>query len=602
MRLDRGLKIAGMSAAVVILAILPIILDNYWLFLCSAATITAIIARGVGLVTNQAGMITLAQMSFVGAGAWIASWLNVVLPGVPFLLVILLAGVAVTPLGVAVGLPALRLRGVNLGVVTLAFAVAMTGILTAKGFPGQDTGQMLLTPVWASSPGEFYLFTLVTMLVVFVLLAILTRTRVGASWSAVRHSERATAALGVHVPVVKLTAFAVSAFLAGMAGAMLAFQLGTVSASAFGVVPSLVIFALAVFVGTQYPAGALLAGVLTVFFPELLSRLGIPQDIGNILFALGAIQALAAGRSVSEDVRHRVRMFMRARGWSTAPKVPAPIEPSNDDLVAPAEPGEVLLAIKDLTVRYGSVTALDHVTFDVRGGTVHGLIGPNGAGKSTLVDAVSGFLPRYEGDIRLGSRSLNGRAPHLRVRDGIRRSFQQGRAIPELTVGQYIALAARRRVSRTEIDELTAWLGCPGADNLIEEIDVGSRRLVEVAGALAAKPLVVVLDEPAAGLGEDESAALGRRLREIPGRFGIAVLLIEHDMDLVLTACSTVTVLDFGKVIGEGAPAEVLASAQVVSAYLGDDTIGGDTVGGEAASESDGVAQASLPAGRGARR
>jgi branched-chain amino acid transport system permease protein len=199
---------------------------------------------------------------------------------------------------------------------------------------------------------------------------------------------------------------------------------------------------------------------------------------------------------------------------------------------------------------------------------VSGLIGPNGAGKSTFIDAVTGFLATYGGAIRLGDVSLDGRPAHIRARDGVRRTWQTNRIAPELTVGDYMRLAAQG-LSDAEIAAVLNWLGCPHPDIPVGNIDAGTRRLLDVAGVVAARPAVVLLDEPAAGQSYEETLRLGRRIAEIPKLFGCAVLLVEHDMDLVRSACAQVTVLDFGRVIASGPPAQVLEQKAVRKAYLG---------------------------------
>jgi branched-chain amino acid transport system permease protein len=212
--------------------------------------------------------------------------------------------------------------------------------------------------------------------------------------------------------------------------------------------------------------------------------------------------------------------------------------------------------------------ALDKVSLVVPPASVSGLIGPNGAGKSTFIDAVTGFLASYEGAIRLGDARLDGEPAHRRARAGVRRTWQTNRIAPELTVGDYLRLAAVG-LSEAEIEGVLNWLGCPHPDVPVGAVDAGTRRLLDVAGVVAARPAMVLLDEPAAGQSYEEALRLGRRIAEIPKLFGSAVLLVEHDMDLVRSVCAQVTVLDFGRVIASGPPAQVLEQKIVRKAYLG---------------------------------
>jgi branched-chain amino acid transport system permease protein len=312
----------------------------------------------------------------------------------------------------------------------------------------------------------------------------------------------------------------------------------------------------------------MLAGIFGIFVPELLRQLGVNEDYGNIVFGLGMIGALAGGAGMAEGWRATFRRRAARREDERPTATPAAVAGSTP-APRPADDARSALRLSGLTVRYGSVTALDGVDLEVAPGTVHALIGPNGAGKSTLVDAVTGFIPGYEGEIVLGDRRIDGLSATRRARAGIRRTFQQGLAIPTLTVQRYIELSARRRMARGEVAGLMAFLDGPPPGRTLADVEVGTRRIVEVAAGLAARPRILLLDEPGAGLATEESLLLGERLLEIPERFGCSVLLIDHDMELVKTACSAITVLDFGRVIASGDAEEVFAHTAVVDAYLG---------------------------------
>ena len=226
--------------------------------------------------------------------------------------------------------------------------------------------------------------------------------------------------------------------------------------------------------------------------------------------------------------------------------------------------------MRGLSVRYGAVAALTEVDLTVAPGAVMGLIGPNGAGKSTLVDAVTGFVSPEAGTVELGGVSLGGWPVQARARAGLRRTFQQDRVPPSLTVAEYLRFVSRRHVSRDRMRAALGYLDCPPPGRPISQLDTGTRRLLEIAGLLLSDARLVLLDEPAAGLGRAGSELLGERLSGVPAAFGISLLLIEHDLDLIRACCSAVAVLDFGKVIAEGEPGDVLSQAAVTAAYLGD--------------------------------
>ncbi|MET9694604.1 ATP-binding cassette domain-containing protein [Streptomyces sp. NPDC006514] len=547
-------------------------LPGYWIYLATSAVLNTLIALSVGVVYGRAGMVALCPLAFAGIGAWTTGWLNVH-TGLPFLVLAALGALAAVPVGMAIGLPALRLRGVNLAVATLAFGGAVAVVVFDKGFPGAAEHVSVTRPSFAASETGYFLLSVVVLALVGAALAALSKRTTGARWTAVRDSERATAALGYSVTTTKLLAFAVSAFIAGLGGALTAGQLGVLSGVGFQPMASIAVFTAAVAFGAAHVEGALLAGFAATFVPELLHQLGLPQDVAPAVFAVAALQALAAG---SDGVAGQLRAVLgRKRSARTQPHQP-PQAIGTDPAVSGSgrprtEPRSAEPALKaaGVNVAYGAVKAIQGADLIIRKGTVHGLIGPNGAGKSTLIDVLSGFVTPDTGHVTLGEIPLDGVPPHRRARLGLRRSFQQGRVNPQLTIGQYLMLSGRGNADRRLVLDLLDAFGCPPAATKVAAIDVGTRRLVEVAATLAGRPSVVLLDEPAAGLSTQESLRLGAGIAAIPERFGCAVLLVEHDIDLVTTYCDEATALDFGKVIARGTPAEVLADPVVVRAYLG---------------------------------
>jgi branched-chain amino acid transport system permease protein len=577
MRRARALPLVPGLGIPVFLFFLPSLLSSTNLYDATGGIIVAMIILSLGVVTGRAGMLSLCQMAFAAVGAWVFLWFQVHHPSIPFVVDLVLAGLVTVPVGLLISLPALRLRGVNLAVITLAFAAALNVIITVNDFPGISQGVFVAKPGFIETDRSYFWFCAAIFCAAAGLIALLARTRVGASWLAVRQSERAAAALGRSVTRTKMSAFGLSAFIAGIAGGLFVGQLGAITIEAFAPLFSLTFFALAVMVGARYPEGALLGGALSAFIPTLLDKIHVPQDMGDLLFAVGAIVGLIGGAGAAEAIRAvlRKQVVRPAANTDVAldDEVPPPAIELENDL--PPEHGDAVpaLEVSGLTVRFGQVTALDDVSLTVPAGAVVALIGPNGAGKSTLIDSVTGFIQSYEGSVRLAGESLNGLAPHRRARRGLRRSFQQDRTILDLSINQYIRLSLSRAqssaLSRDELVEILRFFGCPQPELRVGEVDVGTRRLLEVVAAVAARPKVVLLDEPAAGLAHAESQVLAQRIRKIPERFGPAVLVVEHDMELVQAACSHIMVLDFGRLIASGAPADVLGDRTVVRAYLG---------------------------------
>jgi branched-chain amino acid transport system ATP-binding protein len=249
-----------------------------------------------------------------------------------------------------------------------------------------------------------------------------------------------------------------------------------------------------------------------------------------------------------------------------------------------------LLDVAGLSVRYGGVVAVDGVDLSVEAGRVVGLIGPNGAGKTSLIDALSGYHAPSSGTINFGGEDITRLRAHARARRGLARTFQSVELFDDLSVEGNLLVASERvgigsavrdlflpmrRSDRTDVDWALALCGLEDvAEDEPAGLSHGRRKLVGVARALAARPRLVLLDEPAAGLDTDETIVLGEHLRELPGA-GVTVLLVDHDMGLVLSVCDEVYVLDFGRVIAHGTPEEVRADEAVVAAYLGSRHAGG---------------------------
>ncbi len=570
-----AIALAGIGAG----AILSVALPGYFVFLAISAVIAAIAILGLGIVTGSAGMIALCQLTFAAVGAWIVSLLNVMQAPGGFIVWLVLGGIAAGLVGVLVGLPALRLRGVNLAVVTLGFAAAADVTLVQIQFPGSADGTAIERPTMFSNDRQFFFLSIVVLALCALGVFFLQRGRWGSSWKAVAFSERGTAAAGQSVQIAKLTAFAVSAALGGVAGGLLAGQVQLPFASSFTPLQSLALYVLAIMSGAHLIDMAIFGGILWVLVPELLKRWGIPQDWGFVVFGVLGVQALTSGTNLGQGIRNL--FYRRAdRRAANAELTALPPDVGADagaitttttaTVDAAALEGAPVLSVDGLTVQFGALKALDDVSVVVPAASIMGLIGPNGAGKSTFVDAISGFLPKHGGRVLLGDRDLAGLSPTRRARLGLRRTFQQDRVPPALTIGAYVRFVARRRLAASDIDEVLEFFGCPPARARLSSVDVGTRRLVEVAANVVARPRLLILDEPAAGLSHDEHLALAARLRELPSRYGIALIIIEHDLDLVRSVCPTLTVLDFGRVLASGPQAEVLANPDVVKAYMGE--------------------------------
>jgi len=564
-----------------------------------AAVVVSLILAVIGLsqvvVTGFAGQISLAQLTLAGVGAFSLSRLTVDL-GIPFPLAPILAALTATVIGVVVGLPALRIRGLPVTVVTLALAVFLEFVWFRNT---ELNGGMAGAPVEAPSlfgidlsigsgtnyPRQAFGFLcLVILVLVAVAVAKLRTGRLGAAMLAVRANERAAAASGVDVARTKLAAFAIGAFIAGLGGSLMAYQQTLATAESYSTIGGIALFAMIYIAGVTLVSGGILAGILGtggvvfILMDRLLGFADYYAIIGGVLLVLTVIsypEGIAG--QVAEQV-HRLRAVLDSRFGRTtgdpgrpADDTPAPELPT---VVSHSASGEVVLAGGGLTVTHGTITALADFTVEVRAGEIVGLIGPNGAGKTTCIDALSGFAAAA-GTVTLANRRIDGLAPHQRSRLGLGRTFQDLSLYDDLSVRENVAVGSfaagrqRGKIASEWTDTLFGILDLSAvADHPVSGLSQGRKQLVSVARALAGRPRVLLLDEPAAGLAGAESRWLGEKLRAVRDA-GVTIVIVDHDMDLVLELCDRIVVLDLGRVIADGTPAEIRTDAKVVAAYLG---------------------------------
>ena len=575
-----------------------------------AAVITsltlAVISLSLVVVTGFAGQISLAQLTLAGVGAFSLSRLSVEW-GVPFPFAPLLAALAATVIGVVIGLPALRIRGLPAAVVTVALAVALEAFwFRNTQFNGGLGGSKVPSPrLFGIDLGigsgddypriPFALLCLVVLLLVGLGVARLRRSRLGAAMLAVRANERSAAAAGIDVARTKIVAFAIGAFVAGLGGALLGYQQTVADAEMFTAIGGLGLFATAYLAGITSLSGGLVAGVMGAggLLPVLLDRALSIGEWYDVIMGVGLVLTVITNPEGVVGPAHELTARLR-RG-----RRPATVDDADTDGLtetAPAarppvpDPGEVVLAVRDVGVRYGGVVAVDAVSFEVRSGEIVGVIGPNGAGKTTLLDAISGY-GRSTGTVEFDGRVISSLKPHQRGRAGFGRTFQGIELYEDLSVEENVLVG--EAAARHGGDHVGTVQGVELRNRLFEtlhlsrfraqparELSQGRRQLVSIARALAGRPRMLLLDEPAAGLDSTESRWLGDRLRAVRAD-GVTVLLIDHDMGLVLDVCDRIVVLDIGKVIADGTPAEIKADPRVATAYLGATHVDTDQVRGE---------------------
>jgi branched-chain amino acid transport system permease protein len=331
------LAVVGLLGAVVASRVLP----SPTVFLGISVVAAAIALVGIGVVSGHGGMISLCQLSFAAVGAVVVAQLNVWQAPGGFVLWVLAGGAAAGICGVLIGLPAMRLRGVNLAVVTLGFAAALRLTLGLTQFPGINEGIYLNRPDVAASDEDYFVLSAAFLILCALLVTYLGRARIGSSWQAVAFSERGAAAAGIRIPMAKTSAFGISALLAGISGGITAGQVGVLYASSFEPTASLAMYVLAIVVGAQVISAAVIGGVLWVAIPELFKGWGISQDWALVAFGVAGIQAVASGSSMGESIRRLLssKRSSAARTASPAAHISSAV-PKDSPTVSAAPSGD----------------------------------------------------------------------------------------------------------------------------------------------------------------------------------------------------------------------------------------------------------------------
>ena len=585
-----------LAVAVVIGLVLVSLSTPLWADAITSTLVLSLIILSIIVVTGYAGQVSLAAYALAGTGAFIAGhaaadW------GWPFELALPAGVLGTVPIGLLFALPAVRTRGVNLAIITLGLGTTLeamvfqnTDLSTTTGSDGIAVGKQTLFGISISGvdhPQRYAAVVLVLFVAATLVVANVRRGRTGRRLIAVRANERAAAALGIDVRAAKLYAFGLSSAIAALAGVLTGFRSTSVVFSDFASFDSVTALGLAVIGGVGFLVGPLFgatfaAGTVGARFGDLVVP-GLSEWmplIGGIILVLTLVgNQDGIGMELGKQARGLERKLRPQRAAAVPKEETAPLPD-----VPRAAP--LPLQVRDLTVRYGGVVAVDGLSLDVEPGRVVGLIGPNGAGKTSAIDAVTGFTRAAAGSVRLGERDVTRVPVHRRAVAGLSRSFQSLELFEDMTVLDNLYAACERPGRWTWLTDLVR----PGSrplptqvlvavrefglqdslDRPVGDLSYGERRLLAIARAVATSPSVLLLDEPAAGLSDDETRELAQLVRRLAEDWGMGVLLVEHDVDMVMSVCDQVVVLDFGRRICAGTPDEVRRDPAVRAAYLGD--------------------------------
>jgi ABC-type branched-subunit amino acid transport system ATPase component/ABC-type branched-subunit amino acid transport system permease subunit len=582
-------QLAPFVGILAIAMILPFVSNDYWALIGARAAIYWVLVSGLNLVVGFAGHLAIGYVALLALGAYTTSVLvagNVMAP-VPVFAALPIAGCVGAVFGVIVGLPALRLRTFYFAMSTLGFATIVTQIALAwQSVTGGGIG--IAGPEFPApfdtAWGYYYLCVAFAAFCTWMS-ANVAHSRFGRALIAVRDAEVAAEATGISKPRMLIAIFLFAGALAAIAGGLFASLQTYITPDAFTFDLSILFFIAILIGGRGSILGPMLGTIILTILPEIAAPLAAWSTFLYAGLLLAIVLAMPGGIAALLDFRNRRPL---ASNRAIVPR-PAALGDIARKTVGDKIAGDKTLSLRNIVLSFGNVRAIDGLDLDVKPGQVHGLIGPNGSGKTTTLNVISGYYAASTGTLALGADALPAGRPEVRALRGIARTFQTPRVIGAASVLENVMIGGTVEGEATFVEALLAlprhWrderklaasaralLGVVGLEQLADvradRLQHSELRFIEIARALMLDPDFLLLDEPAAGLSGDEIERLGALIKAISRR-GTAVLLVEHHADLIFDICDQVTVLNLGRVLAAGTPAEIRAHKEVVSAYLG---------------------------------
>jgi ABC-type branched-subunit amino acid transport system ATPase component/branched-subunit amino acid ABC-type transport system permease component len=581
-----GLHAIGGAVAIAALATVPSFAGVH-LTSWTIGLADVVMFLSLALLVRTSGQVSLCQITFVAIGAAAFSHLATGL-GLPWFLAMLVAGAIAVPIGAVLAIPAIRQSGLYLALATFGFGILVEYLFYPQSymFGSTQAPTVMPRPALFGSHGlgdkGYYYLVLVFAVVASVVVMWMSRSRLGRLLRGIGDAPLALETTGTSVTVTRVLVFCIAAFLAAIAGVLSGVAQGTVSELNYPPLTSLTYFAVIIVVVGREPWNALAAALPLDVIPSYFTS----SKTATVLQLIFGVAAVLVAVLPPAHINIRIPFLSRleeARQERRRKRAEAVVP------AAPVRARTGQLDVHDVTVAFGGVVALDGVSLSAPVGRVTGLIGPNGAGKTTMFNACSGLVRPKRGQVKFQNTDFTSAGPGTRGRHGLGRTFQQMQLYSSMTVRENVALGREARyaslnplahlitgrraqdvIDAATRDALEACGLTALAERPVASLSTGQQRLVDLARCLAGGYDLLLLDEPSSGLDQVETAELGEVVRRVVAERGIGVLLVEHDLSLVVGLCDHIYVLDFGKLVMQGTPAEVVASEVVRAVYLGD--------------------------------
>jgi len=557
--------------------------NSYYQLMMTLVLIWATLGLGWNMLSGYSGMISFGHAAFFGLGAYTVTIAFVKFGITPWLGIPLGVIVGVVA-GVLIGIPTFRLRGHYFALAMLAYPLAMLYVFEWLGYQEVSLPMKRENPAYYMQFSDQRTYMVISMGVMVACMIVsmhVERSRFGRSLLAIKQNLPAAEAAGIDAARWRMYAMMLSAAMAALAGGIYAIILLVVTPqSVFGALTSAQALIVALFGGVGIFWGPVIGSAILIPLAETLhAELGyILPGIQGVVYGVAIIVIiLVAPDGIYWKVRDRV--MARRASPSVAPVAPALHFTETIPITAEAPArrafGAPVLELQNVSRAFGGLRAVDEVTLSVPEGMIYGIIGPNGAGKTTLFNVLNGFLAAHQGSMRLAGQEIGGLKPHEVCARGVGRTFQVVRSFPRMTVLENVVIGAFVG-AKTDLEaerlahEALARVGMGGGQvyALAGGLTTRQLRLMELARALAPRPKLLLLDETLAGLGHDELEDVLPIIRQV-NREGVTIVIIEHTMHAMVKLADHFSVLDHGRLIASGKPADVVKNPAVIEAYLG---------------------------------